>query len=75
MPDMKAIGFPDMVMYGFTDMDGRNIKDLYEKIFSQEYDLSAVQAGPYRDVRDQLHNKIIQGVVFLRTDMFEDLIP
>lgn len=73
--DNNQIGFVAANKYGFTDIDGRHLKLLYEKIFNEKYDRRIVDAGPYRDVWPVLHDKYIKGVVFLRSDMWEDVIP
>jgi len=60
--------------YGFTDIDGKNIKTLYEKIFNEDYDQSILSSSAYSDLQKTLLHKDIKGVIFLRTDMFEESI-
>lgn len=42
--DDRQIGFIAANKFGFTDMDGKNIKLLYEQIFGRDYDINKVQS-------------------------------
>lgn len=61
--------------FWFTDMDGKNIKILYEKIFNQEYDSAKVTQMFNPTQRELLHNKYIKGVFFLDSELITQLLP
>lgn len=69
------IGFVAANKFWFTNMDGENIKKLYEKIFNEDYDIKIRNKTAYTELQKTLINKYIKGVVFLRTDMFEEIMP
>jgi hypothetical protein len=73
--DDNQVGFVAGNKYGFTDLDGRHLKILYETIFNEAYNPAIVERGVYADVWPSLTNKYIKGVIFLRSDMWEDVIP
>jgi len=41
-------------------MDGKNIKDLYEKMFNETYDMSKVKQTMHPDLYDKLLHKYIK---------------
>lgn len=61
--------------FWFTDMDGKNIKLLYEKIFNQEYDSTRVSQMFSPEQRELLHNKYIKGIVFLDSELLRAILP
>lgn len=61
--------------FWFTDLDGKNIKLLYEKIFNQEYNPSRVSQMFNPEQRELLHNKYIKGVMFLDSELLTALLP
>lgn len=71
----KTIGFIAGNKFGFTDMDGANLKTLFEKIFNEEYDEQRLNKLLSEKARDILLHKYIKGVVFIRLDMLEKIIP
>lgn len=73
--DDNQVGFVAGNKYGFTDIDGRHLKILYERIFNEAYQRDIVMNGVYADIWPSLTNKYIKGVIFLRSDMREDMIP
>ncbi len=61
--------------FWFTDVDGKNIKDLYEKMFNETYDMRKVEKTMTPDLYDKLLHKYIKWVIFIRSDLIEKLIP
>lgn len=39
----RKIGYIAGNKFGFTDIDGKNLKDLYEKMFNESYDMAKVK--------------------------------
>ncbi|MCX6822681.1 MAG: DUF4012 domain-containing protein [candidate division SR1 bacterium] len=74
LPD-KKIGFIAGNKFGFSDIDGKNLKDLYELMFSKTYDINKVKQTMQPDLYDKLLNQNIRGVIFVRSDMLEKLLP
>lgn len=71
----KTIGFIAGNKFGFTDMDGNNLKLLFEKIFNEEYDESVLNKLISEKTRDILLHKYIKWVIFIRLDTLEKIIP
>lgn len=61
--------------FGFTDMDGRNLKVLYEKMFNESYDIKKVKQTMDPDLYEKVLHKDIKWVIFIRSDMIEKLVP
>ncbi|AHB40878.1 hypothetical protein P148_SR1C00001G0063 [candidate division SR1 bacterium RAAC1_SR1_1] len=74
LPDRK-IGFIAGNKFGFTDIDGKNLKDLYEKMFNETYEMRKVKQTMAPDLYEKLLNKYIKGVIFIRSDTIEEIIP
>lgn len=74
LSDMQ-IWFISANKFGFSDMDWRNIKILYEKMFNEEYDMWKVQQTMSPDLYDKLLHKYIKWVIFVRSDLIEKLNP
>ena len=74
LPDRK-IGYIAGNKFWFTNIDGKNLKDLYEKMFNETYDMKKVQQTMEPDLYNKLLNKYIKWVVFIRSDMIEKAIP
>lgn len=71
----KTIGFIAGNKFWFTDMDGTNLKTLFEKIFNEDYDETILNKLISEKTRDILLHKYIKGVIFVRLDMLEKIIP
>jgi len=71
----KEIWFITANKFGFTDMDGKNIKNLYEKMFNQTYVMSKVKQTMKPWLYQKLLHQNIKWVIFVRSDTFEELIP
>jgi hypothetical protein len=71
-PDIRFIASNK---FGFTDLDGKTIKSLYETIFHKDYDQKKFQESDYSDLEQTLIHKDIDGILFLNTDMFEKTTP
>ncbi len=74
LPDRK-IGFIAGNKFGFTDIDGKNLKDLYELMFNKTYDMAKVQKTMQADLYNKVLNQDIKGVIFIRSDLLESLFP
>lgn len=61
--------------FGFTDMDGKNIKTLFENIFNRDFDQKRVNELFSPETWDLLHSQFIKGVVFLDSALISDFIP
>ena len=61
--------------FWFTDMDGKNIKTLYEKAFNEDYEIEKVKEMYSTDQRKLLHNKDIKWVIFLDSNLLTELLP
>ena len=61
--------------FWFSDVDGKNIKTLYEKMFNETFDMAKVEKTMTPDLYDKLLYKNIKWVIFLRSDLIEKLIP
>jgi len=74
LPDRK-IGFIAGNKFGFSDIDGKHLKDLYELMFNHTYEMWKVQQTMQPALYEKLLNQNIRGVIFVRSDMFEKLLP
>lgn len=73
--DDDRIGFIAWNKFGFTDIDGNNLKVLYEKIFNEDYDPNKLAATFRPEVSNILINRYIKWVIFIETDLLESLLP
>lgn len=71
----RRIAFVAANWFGFTDIDGKNIKTLYEKIFNESYNQNKVDEVMDPEVFAMLNNKFIKWVLFIETDLLETIIP
>ena len=71
----KRVAFVAANWFGFTDIDGKNIKTLYEKIFNESYDPQKVSEVMEPETFAMLHNKNIKWVLFIETDLLERIVP
>lgn len=71
----KRVAFVAANWFGFTDIDGKNIKTLYEKIFNESFDPEKVAEVMEPETFAMLHNKNIKWVLFIETDLLERIIP
>lgn len=74
LPEMK-IGFIAGNKFWFTDIDGSNLKWLYEKMFNEEYSMKKVEQTIGKDLAPRLLNKNIKWVIFIRSDLLENILP
>jgi hypothetical protein len=70
LPDRK-IGFIAGNKFGFSDIDGKNLKDLYELMFNKTYDMAKVKQTMQPDLYNKLLKQDIKGVIFIRSDLLE----
>lgn len=70
LPDRK-IGFIAGNKFGFSDIDGKNLKDLYELMFNKTYEMRKVQQTMQPDLYNKLLHQDIKGVIFIRSDLLE----
>jgi len=74
LPDRK-IGFIAGNKFWFSDIDGKNLKDLYELMFNKTYEMRKVE----QTMQPELYNKVlhqnIKGVLFIRSDLLEHFFP
>jgi len=61
--------------FWFTDMDGNNMKVLYEKAFNEDYEMDRVKEMYSGQQRNLLHNKNIKWVIFLDSNLLTELLP
>ena len=71
----RKIGYIAGNKFWFTDMDGKNLKDLYEKIFNETYDMDKVKQTMDPALYAKVLHQDIKGVIFVRSDMIEKLLP
>lgn len=74
LPDRK-IGFIAGNKFGFSDIDGKNLKDLYEMMFSTTYEMWKVEKTMQPELYNKLLHQNIKGVIFIRSDMLEHFFP
>ncbi len=61
--------------FGFTNIDGHNIKTLYEDIFGWNYHTEKVNEVIQPDTFAMLENKNIKWVLFIETKLLETIMP
>ena len=61
--------------FWFTDIDGKNMKTLYEKSFNEDYEMNRVKEMYSEQQRNLLHNKYIKWVIFLDSNLLTELLP
>ena len=71
----KQLWFVAGNKFWFTDMDGKNMKVLYEKAFNEDYEMDKVREMYRWDQRRLLHNKYIKWVIFLDSNLLTELLP
>lgn len=71
----SQIWFISANKFGFSDVDGKNIKSLYEKMFNETYDMAKVEKTMTPDLYKKLLHKNIKWVIFVRSDLIQKLIP
>lgn len=71
----KRVAFVAANWFGFTDIDGKNIKTLYEKIFNESYDPKKVAEVMEPETFAMLNDKNIKWVLFIETDLLERIVP
>jgi hypothetical protein len=74
LPDLQ-IWFIAWNKFGFSDIDGSNLKRLYEKMFNEDYDQKKLETIINPELADKLLHKYIKWVIFIRSDLIEYLIP
>lgn len=70
LPDRK-IGFIAGNKFWFSDIDGKNLKDLYELMFNKTFDMAKVQQTMQPDLYNKLLYQNIKWVIFIRSDLLE----
>ncbi len=71
----KQLGFVAGNKFWFTDMDWKNLKILYEKAFNEDYEMDKVREMYSGEQRRLLHDKYIKWVIFLDSNLLEELLP
>ena len=71
----KQLWFVAGNKFWFTDMDWKNLKILYEKAFNEDYEMDKVREMYRGDQRKLLHDKYIKWVIFLDSNLIEELLP
>ncbi|MFA7298864.1 MAG: DUF4012 domain-containing protein [Candidatus Absconditabacterales bacterium] len=71
LPDRK-IGFIAGNKFGFSDIDGKNLKDLYELMLNKTYDMAKVKQTMQPDLYEKVLHQDIKGVIFIRADLLEN---
>jgi len=74
LPDRK-IGFIAGNKFGFSDIDGKNLKDLYELMFNKTYEMWKVEQTMQPDLYNKVLHQNIKGVLFIRSDLLENFFP
>lgn len=74
LPDLN-IWFIAWNKFWFSDIDGSNLKRLYEKMFNEEYDQKKLNTLVDNWLSEKLLHKYIKWVIFIRSDLIEYLIP
>ncbi len=70
LPDRK-IWFIAGNKFGFSNIDGKNLKDLYELMFNKTFEMRKVQKTMQPDLYNKLLHQNIKGVIFIRSDLLE----
>lgn len=71
----KQVWFVAGNKFWFTDMDWKNLKVLYEKAFNNDYEMDKVKEMYSGEQRKLLHDKYIKWVIFLDSNLLEELLP
>ncbi len=71
----KQLWFVAGNKFWFTDMDWKNLKILYEKAFNVDYEEDKVREMYSAQQRKLLHDKYIKWVIFLDSNLLEELLP
>lgn len=74
LPDRK-IGFIAGNKFGFTDIDAKNLKQLYEKMFNETYEMRKVKQTMAPELYEKLLHQYIKWVIFIRSDTIEEIFP
>jgi hypothetical protein len=74
LPDRK-IWFIAGNKFWFSDIDGSNLKRLYEKMFNETYSMKKVEQTMEPWLYEKLLHKNIKWVIFVRSDLIEFLMP
>ena len=61
--------------FWFTDIDWKNLKIMYEKAFNEDFEMDKVREMYSEQQWNLLHNKYIKWVVFLDSNLLEELLP
>ena len=61
--------------FWFTDMDGKNLKIMYEKAFNEDYEMDKVREMYSEQQRTLLHDKYIKWVIFIDSNLLTELLP
>ena len=71
----KQLWFVAGNKFWFTDMDWKNLKILYEKAFNEDYEEDKVREMYSAQQRKLLHGNYIKWVIFLDSNLLEELLP
>ena len=71
----KQLWFVAGNKFWFTDMDWKNLKVMYEKAFNEDYEMDKVKEMYSGEQWKLLHNKDIKWVIFLDSNLLEELLP
>ena len=74
LPENK-IAFIAANKFWFTDMDGKNIKMLYERMFNETYSTAKLQEVMDPVFYEWLLHKNIKWVIFIQSNLLEFLLP
>ncbi len=74
LPDRK-IWFIAGNKFGFTDIDAKNLKNLYEKMFNETYEMRKVKQTMAPELYEKLLHQYIKWVIFIRSDTIEEIFP
>lgn len=69
------IGFIAGNKFGFTDKDGKNLKDLFERMVGKEARPERVQQMFTPQEREMIKGKYVKGVFFLNSQLIPQLLP
>lgn len=74
LPNRK-IWFIAWNKFGFSDIDGSNLKQLYEKMFNKDYSMKKVEQTMEPWLYNKLLHKNIKWIIFVRSDLIENVLP
>lgn len=72
---VKNTGFVSGNKFWFTDLDWKNLKDLYEIVFYTDHDPERLASLIDPEIYENVRNRYIKWVVFVRLDTLEKLVP